>query len=87
MTELIRGITSLVLLSVALGQYPRLERWARHEAMRALVWEATPPFFPGTYRAMYPNSAEEAKSRRTKISTSGLCPKTGQSHKLAAFCK
>ncbi len=36
---LIQGVFVLIAIAVGLGQYPRLEHWARAQALGAMQWE------------------------------------------------
>lgn len=51
MNDLIKGITSIILISIALGQFDRLYRFARLEALKAVAGglHPLPRFFPEGY--------------------------------------
>jgi hypothetical protein len=44
-SALLRGVLAIVMLAIAIGQYPRLERWARSRAVEALEWKEGLPYF------------------------------------------
>jgi hypothetical protein len=64
-SALARAALAIVSLAVALGQYPRLERWARVQAAEALEWKEPLPYFfanpkqsaghPGIIRHSHPS--------------------------------
>ncbi len=47
--DLVSGILAIIFLALALGQYGRLERFARAEVAKALRPKAAPAFFPASY--------------------------------------
>lgn len=47
--DLVVGILAVIFISMALGQYGRLERFARTEAAKALRPKPVPEFFPAGY--------------------------------------
>jgi hypothetical protein len=46
--DLVVGLAALIFAAIALGQYGKLERFARVEAERALHPKASPAFFRPT---------------------------------------
>ncbi len=47
LSPLVKGVMALIGLAIALGQYPRLEHWARTQALEAVQWkQGLPYFFP-----------------------------------------
>ena len=47
--DLVTGLLAIIFVAIALGQYGRLEHFARVEAAKALRPKPTPAFFPKTY--------------------------------------
>jgi hypothetical protein len=47
LSPLIKGVLALISIAIALGQYPRLERWARSQALEAVQWKQGLPYFFG----------------------------------------
>ncbi len=46
-SPLIKGVMAIIGIALALGQYPRLEHWAREQATQALEWrQELPDLFP-----------------------------------------
>jgi hypothetical protein len=45
LSPLIKGVLVLIGIAIALGQYPRLERWARTQALEAVQWKQGLPYF------------------------------------------
>ena len=43
--SLVTGILAVIGLAMALGQYGRLESWARHQAIEAMAWKQGLPYF------------------------------------------
>jgi|GEM_PF-2767352 len=44
---LVKGIISIIGIALALGQYPKLEHWAREQAIEAMKWKQDlPDLFP-----------------------------------------
>jgi hypothetical protein len=48
---LVRGIIVVIGIAIALGQYPKLERWAKLQAIGAIEWKQGLPYFFDTPRA------------------------------------
>jgi hypothetical protein len=49
LSPLVKGIIVIVGIAIALGQYPKLERWAKTQALEAIEWkQGLPYFFPQT---------------------------------------
>jgi hypothetical protein len=47
LSPLVKGIIVIVGIAIALGQYPKLERWAKLQAIEAIEWkQGLPYFFP-----------------------------------------
>lgn len=51
--DIIKGLLVVISISLALGQYPKLQRFARLEAAKALKGGHTPRFFPNGYDSMH----------------------------------
>lgn len=49
MKDLVLGLLTLIFVSVALGHFDQVERFARREAAKALRPKAVPQFFPSGY--------------------------------------
>ena len=47
--DLVTGLLVLIFAAIALGQYGKLEQFARKEAIAALHPKPAPAFFPRTY--------------------------------------
>jgi hypothetical protein len=45
LSPLIKGVLVVIGISIALGQYPKLERWARTQALEAVAWKQGLPYF------------------------------------------
>ena len=45
LSPLIKGIFVIVGIAISLGQYGRLEHWARKQAMEAVAWREPLPYF------------------------------------------
>jgi hypothetical protein len=45
LSPLVKGVLVLIGIAIALGQYPRLERWARSQALEAVQWKQGLPYF------------------------------------------
>jgi hypothetical protein len=45
LSPLIKGVFVIVGFAIALGQYPRLETWARSQAIEAVSWKQGLPYF------------------------------------------
>jgi hypothetical protein len=43
--SLVSGIIAIVGIAISIGQYGRLESWARHQAMEAMAWKRGLPYF------------------------------------------
>ena len=43
--SLVTGILAVVGIALALGQYGRLETWARNQAIEAMSWKRGLPYF------------------------------------------
>lgn len=51
LSPLIKGVFVVVGFAIVLGQYPRLEAWARAQATQAVAWkQSLPYFFQGSAR-------------------------------------
>ena len=61
LSPLVKGVIARVGLALALGQYGRLERWARTQAMEALAWKEPLPYFFAP-----PHAASHAARPRTR---------------------
>ncbi len=49
LSPLVKGVLALMGIAIALGQYPRLEHWARAQALEAVQWkQGLPYFFPAS---------------------------------------
>ncbi len=47
LSPLVKGVMAVIGIAFALGQYPRLERWARVQAIEAMEWkQELPDLFP-----------------------------------------
>jgi hypothetical protein len=47
LSPLVKGIIVIIGIAVALGQYPKLESWAKGQAIEAVAWkQGLPYFFP-----------------------------------------
>ncbi len=44
-SPLVKGLLVVIGISLAVGQYGRLEHWARKQAVEALVWSRPLPYF------------------------------------------
>jgi hypothetical protein len=44
---MVKGVLAIIGIAIALGQYPRLERWARVQALEAVQWKQGLPYFFG----------------------------------------
>ena len=44
-SPLVKGVLAVVALSIALGQNPKLEHWARAQAIQAMEWKEGLPYF------------------------------------------
>ena len=44
-SPLVKGILGIILLAISFGQYPKLEHWARVQAIQALEWKENLPYF------------------------------------------
>lgn len=47
--DLVAGLLTIILTALALGQFDRLEKFARAEVVEALRPKVTAPFFPQGY--------------------------------------
>ena len=45
LSPLIKGVFVIVGIAISLGQYGRLEHWARKQAMEAVAWREPLPYF------------------------------------------
>ena len=45
LSPLIKGVLVIVGIAIAIGQYPRLEVWARSQAIQAVAWKQPLPYF------------------------------------------
>jgi hypothetical protein len=45
LSPLIKGVLVLIGIAIVLGQYPRLENWARSQALEAVEWKQGLPYF------------------------------------------
>ena len=45
LSPLVKGVIVVVGLAIALGQYPKLETWARAQALEAVAWKQGLPYF------------------------------------------
>ena len=52
MNELVKGLMVVIGLSIAIGKYDDLERWARKQTIEALIWRngSLPVFTYGEVR-------------------------------------
>ena len=75
LSPLIKGVLTLVLFSMAIGQYPALERWARKEALAAVTWREPLPYFFGESGNGF---ARSRSTEFTKISTKPARLKAGK---------
>ena len=50
LTPLIRGLLVVIGISIVLGKYGALQKYARQEAVASLQGWNSPVFFPGAYR-------------------------------------
>lgn len=66
LSPLVKGALSLVLFSIATGQYPVLERWARRQALTAVTWREPLPYFFGEPRGSKPISHSVAHAKATR---------------------
>ena len=54
LAPLIKGVLVIVGIALALGQYPKLETWAREQAIEAVAWkEPLPYFFASAHQKNY----------------------------------
>jgi len=51
LAPLIKSVLAIVGIAFALGQYPKLETWARVEATQAVSWKEPLPYFFANPRA------------------------------------
>jgi hypothetical protein len=66
-SPLVKGALAIIGLALALGQYGRLEHWARTQALHAVAWrEPLPSFFapPGASGHRAPRAAPSARPHR-----------------------
>lgn len=66
-TPLVKGAIAIVGLALALGQYGRLEQWARTQALHAVAWPEPLPYFfaqPGVSAHRTPRAAASARPHR-----------------------
>ena len=56
LSPLIKGVLVIVGIAIAIGQYPRLEVWARSQAIGSCVERAASVFFPRIGYACTPES-------------------------------
>lgn len=47
--DIVTGLLAIIFVAMALGQYGRLEQFARAEAAKALQPKPVPAFFPAGY--------------------------------------
>lgn len=45
LSPLIKGVFVVVGIAIAIGQYSRLEMWARSQAIEAVAWKEPLPYF------------------------------------------
>ncbi len=45
LSPLIKGLFPLIAIAISLGQYPKLEHWARAQAAEAIAWKTGLPYF------------------------------------------
>jgi hypothetical protein len=50
-SPLVKGALMIVLLSLSIGQFEALEKWARAQAIEALAWREPLPYFFGKPKA------------------------------------
>jgi hypothetical protein len=43
--SLVAGILAIIGFAIGIGQYGRLEAWARNQAMEAMMWKRGLPYF------------------------------------------
>ena len=57
-SPLIRGLLVVIGIAIAVGQYPKLEHWAREQAAESFAWkQGLPHFFAGspyTHQSAHP---------------------------------
>jgi hypothetical protein len=46
-SSMVRGILVVIGLAVVVGEYPRLEHWARAQAIESMQWKQGLPLFFG----------------------------------------
>ena len=49
-SPLIRGLLAIIGIAVAIGQYPKLDHWAREQAAESFAWKQGLPHFFGDVR-------------------------------------
>jgi hypothetical protein len=45
LSPMVKGVLAIIGIAIALGQYPRLERWACVQALEAVQWKQGLPYF------------------------------------------
>jgi|GEM_PF-3907369 len=45
LSPFIKGVFVVTSFAIALGQYPKLEAWARKQAIEAVAWKEPHPYF------------------------------------------
>jgi hypothetical protein len=67
LSPLVRGIIVIVGIAIALGQYPKLERWAKTQALEAIEWrQGLPYFFPQANRTNTGSAPHDLRRQHPK---------------------
>jgi len=62
LSPLIKGVLALIGIAIALGQYPKLEHWARSQALEAVEWKQGLPYFFGP-----PHAGDQDQHHQTHL--------------------
>jgi hypothetical protein len=66
LSPLIKGLLPIIGIAISLGQYPKLEQWARAQAVESLAWkQGLPHIFHPEHRAT--GDLSHSRSDRTRL--------------------
>lgn len=65
--SLVTGILTVIGIAIAIGQYGRLEAWARRQAMEAMLWDRGLPHFFAAQPAVRNTKVGKHRAHHTSI--------------------